>query len=174
MCGARHPWWWSYCALERLVLHIDQRQVHRVHVHVLISPPATLPAVELVLCHLPTDQGSELPLAAPYRMETIECEECGRTFCNSAGLFTHQKKKCGPGKRSIRELLSDAKNYWKVVNPNQGTMGPSGGSLANSARKRPRLGSGPSSRPQQDQSAIALASGSSDSDKVRNICHLCP
>ncbi|KAH6880577.1 hypothetical protein BKA70DRAFT_1447153 [Coprinopsis sp. MPI-PUGE-AT-0042] len=65
----------------------------------------------------------------------FECEECGKTFCNTAGLFTHQKKKCRPGKRSIKELLSDARDYWKVVNLKQGA------GASNTPRKRPRLGS---------------------------------
>jgi hypothetical protein len=47
---------------------------------------------------------------------SLQCEECGRTFLNTAGLFNHQKKKCQPGKRSLQELLHDAHDYWKSVN----------------------------------------------------------
>ncbi|KAH6904736.1 hypothetical protein BKA70DRAFT_1226591 [Coprinopsis sp. MPI-PUGE-AT-0042] len=70
----------------------------------------------------------------------LECEECGRTFLNTAGLFTHQKKSCRPGKRSLKDLLSDARGYWKTVSKE-----------ASSSQKRRRLGSpqGSNARPVQ-------------------------
>jgi hypothetical protein len=54
-----------------------------------------------------------------------ECEECGKAFTDSARLFTHQKKSCRPGKRSWKELLSDARDVWKAKE--------------SESRKRPRL-----------------------------------
>lgn len=47
-------------------------------------------------------------------MESLICEECGKLFKDSARLFTHQKKSCRLGKRSLRELLSDARELWKA------------------------------------------------------------
>jgi hypothetical protein len=42
------------------------------------------------------------------------CEECGKSFKDAARLFTHQKKSCRLGKRSLRELLSGARELWKA------------------------------------------------------------
>ncbi|KAH6907213.1 hypothetical protein BKA70DRAFT_1223573 [Coprinopsis sp. MPI-PUGE-AT-0042] len=42
-----------------------------------------------------------------------QCEECGKSFANETGLFTHQRKHCKKAKRGMREALSDARAYWK-------------------------------------------------------------
>jgi hypothetical protein len=46
------------------------------------------------------------------RSHGIGCEACGRGFANETALFSHQRKHCKQAKRSIREVLTDARAYW--------------------------------------------------------------